>query len=170
MLTGISFLLSKRRVKNSNAARDCIQSQGSVQFRCALLLESARMPPCYNSPNPIARKCRPCPGSRYPSASAIWTAATWLRFMPLSISLMTRLGIEPRQQLGFILEQYGYGFAWFSIGGDERLCPVIFGPDDDYLLGATTLEAFNLLVDPAGEQLLPAEWVSLGWGSPLPPR
>ena len=90
-------------------------------------------------------------------------------------SLMTQLRIEPRQRLGFILAdgsrvQYGYGFARFSIGGDERPCPVIFGPDDNYLLGATTLEAFNLLVDPRGEQLLPAEWLSLGWGGPLPPR
>ena len=47
---------------------------------------------------------------------------------------------------------------------DERPCPVIFGPDGNYLLGASTLEAFNLVVDPVGEQLLPAEWLSLGWG------
>ena len=90
-------------------------------------------------------------------------------------SLLTQLRIEPRQRLGFILAdgrrvQYGYGFARFSIGGDERPCPVIFGPDDNYLLGASALESFNLLVDPAGEQLLPAEWLSLGWGGPLPPR
>ena len=73
-------------------------------------------------------------------------------------SLMTQLRIEPQQQLGFILAdgsrvKYGYGFARFSIGDYERPCPVIFGPDGNYLLGASTLEAFNLVVDPVGERL-----------------
>ena len=86
----------------------------------------------------------------------------------LPSSLMAQLRIEPRQRLGFILAdgsrvRYGYGFARFSIDGDERPCPVIFGPEGNYLLGASTLEAYNLVVDPAGEQLLPAEWLSLGW-------
>ena len=54
--------------------------------------------------------------------------------------------------------------ARFSIGDYQRSCPVIFGPEGNYLLGASTLEVFNLVVDPAGEQLLPAEWLSLGWG------
>ena len=55
-------------------------------------------------------------------------------------SLMTQLRIEPREHLRFILAdgtrvRYGYGFARFSIDGDERPCPVIFGPDGNYLLG-----------------------------------
>lgn len=84
-------------------------------------------------------------------------------------SLMSQLRIEPQQQLGFILAdgsrvKYGYGFARFRIGDYERPCPVIFGPDDNYLLGASTLEAFNLVVDPVGERLAPAQWLSLGWG------
>ena len=84
-------------------------------------------------------------------------------------SLMSQLRIVPQQQRGFILAdgsrvRYGYGFARFSIDGDKCPCPVIFGPDGNYLLGASTLEAFNLVVDPIGEQLLPAEWLSLGWG------
>ena len=53
-------------------------------------------------------------------------------------SLMTELRIEPHQQLGFILAdgsrvRYGYGFARFSIDGDERPCPFIFRPDGNYL-------------------------------------
>ena len=63
--------------------------------------------------------------------------------------------------------KYGYGFALFRIGDYERPCPVIFGPDGNYLLGASTLEAFNLVVDPVGERLAPAEWLSLGWGGSL---
>lgn len=58
-------------------------------------------------------------------------------------SLMTELRIEPRQHLGFTLAdgtrvRYGYSFARFSIDGDERPCPVIFGPDDNCLLGASS--------------------------------
>ena len=87
-------------------------------------------------------------------------------------SLLTRLGIAPRRQLSFILADgsrttYGYGFARFSIDGEEAPCPVIFGPESNHLLGASTLEIFNLVVDPAGERLLPAEWLSLGWGGEL---
>ena len=87
----------------------------------------------------------------------------------LPASLMAQLRIMPHQELGFILAdgsrvRYGYGFARFDIEGDARPAPVIFGPEGNYLLGASTLEAFNLLVDPAGERLLPAEWVALGWG------
>ena len=87
-------------------------------------------------------------------------------------SLMTQLRIEPREHLRFILAdgtrvRYGYGFVRFSIDGDERPCPVIFGPDGDYLLGKSTMGAFNLVVDPVGERLAPAEWLSLGWDGSL---
>ena len=87
-------------------------------------------------------------------------------------SLMMQLRIEPREHLRFILAdgtrvRYGYGFARFRIGDYERPCPVIFGPDGNYLLGASTLGAFNLVVDSVGERLAPAEWLSLGWGGSL---
>ena len=90
----------------------------------------------------------------------------------LPASLLARLHVEPREELGFILAngsrvRYGFGFARFSIHGDERPCPVIFGPEGNYLLGASTLESFNLVVDPSGERLAPAEWLSLGWGGEL---
>ncbi len=89
----------------------------------------------------------------------------------LPASLMEHLRIRPHREVGFILAdgsqvRYDYGFARFSIDGDEGPAPVIFGPEDNCLLGASTLEAFNLLVDPAGERLLPAELVPLGWGGP----
>jgi hypothetical protein len=38
------------------------------------------------------------------------------------------------------------------------------GPEVNYLLGASTLEVYNLVADRTGERLLPAEWLSLGWG------
>ena len=59
-------------------------------------------------------------------------------------------------------------YEWdVSIDGDERPCPVIFGPEGNYLLGASALESYNLLVDPTGERLIRAEWLSLGWGGEL---
>ncbi len=51
--------------------------------------------------------------------------------------------------------EYGLGFARIAIGGHDWPCPVIFGPEDHYLVGATTLEIFGLMVDPVGEQLIP---------------
>ena len=39
-------------------------------------------------------------------------------------------------------------------GHPERYCPVIFGPEDQYLVGATTLEFFNLMVDPVAGALI----------------
>ena len=87
----------------------------------------------------------------------------------LPSSLLADLELSPLQDLGFILAdgarvQYGFGIARFEINGKERPCPVVFGPDDKYLLGKTALEIFNLKVDYANECLLPKQTLSLGWG------
>ena len=47
------------------------------------------------------------------------------------------------------------GQASISYRGEEWVCPVVFGPEDQYLLGATTLEAFELAVDPLNKELVP---------------
>ena len=111
--------------------------------------------------------------------SAIWTAVDLAPVQPvvdtgaahsmLPESLMTELRVEPQQQLGFYpggcsRVKYGYGFARFRIGDYERPCPVIFGPEGNYLLGASTLEAFNLVVGSGGRTSCAGEWLSLGWG------
>ncbi len=75
-------------------------------------------------------------------------------------SLLVRLGIAPMETFDYELAdrtiaQYGYGMARIAIDGREWPCPVIFGPEDEHLLGATTLEIFNLTVDPVGQLLLP---------------
>ena len=54
--------------------------------------------------------------------------------------------------------EYGYGIARFAIDRREFPCPVIFGPDEECLLGATTLEIFNLTVDPVTQTLLPSRY------------
>ena len=78
-------------------------------------------------------------------------------------SLLARLGVAAQERLTYSLAdgrevEYGYGIARFAIDGREFPCPAIFGPDEEYLLGATTLEIFNLTVDPVKQLLLPAQY------------
>lgn len=48
------------------------------------------------------------------------------------------------------------GQANFRLGGQSLAlpCMVIFGPEDRFLIGSTTLENFNLMVDPVGGDLV----------------
>lgn len=80
-------------------------------------------------------------------------------------SLLEWLGIRPAVQRPVwladdrsVLQNIGQGR--FSYQGEEWTCPVVFGPEDQYLLGATTLEAFALVVDPGGKELIPAQYVA----------
>ena len=57
-----------------------------------------------------------------------------------------------------------YGMALITINDATWHCPVVFGPGDDALLGATTLEIFKLLVDPNSQSLQPADSWPLGRG------
>ena len=68
-------------------------------------------------------------------------------------SLLRRLGVEPDETVEFELAggevvEYETGWAAFSV--DDRIgrARVIFGPDGEYLMGATTLEDLALMVDP----------------------
>ena len=75
-------------------------------------------------------------------------------------SLLTYMQIEPRiyDRWAFAdggIKEMGYGMARIAINGMDWHCPVIFGPEDQYLVGATTLQIFGLMVDPAGEELIP---------------
>ena len=84
-------------------------------------------------------------------------------------SLLRQLHIEPMRNYTFSiadgsLVEYPYGEARVQINDEFRTCSVIFGPDDEALVGATTLENFNLVVDPVGQRLVPAEVLPLGWG------
>ena len=48
------------------------------------------------------------------------------------------------------------GQARIAYNGVERVCPVLFGEEDIYLLGATTLEILKLMVDPMNQELVSA--------------
>ena len=80
-------------------------------------------------------------------------------------SLLEWLGIHPTVQRPVWLADdrsvlHDIGEGRFSYRGEEWTCPVVFGPEDQYLLGATTLEAFALVVDPNGKELIPARYVA----------
>ena len=74
-------------------------------------------------------------------------------------SLLRYLHIEPHEYDTWefadgTTKEMGFGMARISIDGREWPCPVIFGPEDQYLIGATTLQIFSLMVDPEGEELI----------------
>ena len=87
----------------------------------------------------------------------------------LPAQLLGDLGLAPLDRMRFMLAdgsiaEYGIGIARFKINGRERPRPVVFGPDDWYLLAASTLEIFNLRADSANGRLAPEEWLSLSSG------
>ena len=89
-------------------------------------------------------------------------------FSALPASLLRRLGIAPtltrrlRLANGQI-EEYQAGTAFFTVNGRDGVAMVVFGPEDVYLLGATTLESLLFAVDPVNKRLIP-EVGLLMWG------
>ncbi len=75
--------------------------------------------------------------------------------------LLRGLGIEVIERVSFKLAdervvEYEVGEARLRLDGRERTTLIVFGPDDATpLLGATSLELFNLGVDPVGQSLVP---------------
>ena len=75
-------------------------------------------------------------------------------------SLLRRLGVEPEESVEFELAggdivQYETGYAAFAVMDRVGRARVIFGPDGEYLMGATTLEDLALMVDPVNYRLIP---------------
>jgi predicted aspartyl protease len=78
-------------------------------------------------------------------------------------SLLARLGLRPLETFLYAVAdgrqmEYGYGMARFGLEGREFPCPVIFGPEGQFLFGATSLQIFNLKVDPVEERLVRREF------------
>ena len=83
-------------------------------------------------------------------------------------SLLASLSLAPLERRPYRIAdgnfiQRDVGEARFRIENTERTCPVIFGPEGKYLLGATTLEIFDLMVDPSAPNpsLIPLEELDL---------
>ena len=72
------------------------------------------------------------------------------------------LGLPPMEEMTFTLADgekraYGLGEARFRYEGRERTTPVIFGPDNVYLLGAISLESLGLIADTTRHKLVPSQ-------------
>lgn len=93
----------------------------------------------------------------------------------LPASLLAELDVQPSWVARYGMAdgrvaEFPYGFAAINIEEKVGVCPVIFGPDGEFLLGATTLEAFKLMVDPTNALLIPIELSPLGGSSALQGR
>ena len=83
----------------------------------------------------------------------------------LPASLLEWLHIQPydRQRVSVADNRYqvwDVGKARIVYRDKEWVCPVVFGPEEQYLMGATTLELFNLAVDPGRKELVAAEQIA----------
>jgi len=70
------------------------------------------------------------------------------------------LGLGPTSTEDFILANgesftMPVGNAYFEYKGKTRAAPVVFGSPDIFLLGATTLEALGMILDPIHRDLKP---------------
>lgn len=75
--------------------------------------------------------------------------------------ILFKLGIEPHREVVFALADGStisrkVGDAYFELNGEGAAAPVIFGEkNDEPLLGATTLEAIGLVLNPFTRTLHP---------------
>ena len=84
----------------------------------------------------------------------------------LPASFLHSLGIESDMDEEFTLadgrrQRLPIGDVWIRIGSEERPGPVIFGPDDRFLLGAVTMQIFRLIADTTHHKLIPAPELTL---------
>ena len=82
----------------------------------------------------------------------------------LPAKLLRKLGIKPNSTEEFMLAngetiKKRLGNALFELDGKARAAPVIFGDEGVYLLGATTLEALGMMLDPINRKLKPLPMV-----------
>ena len=95
-------------------------------------------------------------GGKLTKISAIVDSAATHSVLPKS--LMVELGIKATDQVavqdvsGMSVIDRGLARLFFS--GEERTCPVLFGPDNLALVGASFLDSFSLLVDGRNQRLL----------------
>ena len=79
-------------------------------------------------------------------------------------NVLKGLGIKPISFQEFILAngeiiKRPIGNAYFGYEGKIRAAPVVFGDKGIFLLGATTIEAFGMILDPIRRELKPLPMV-----------
>ncbi len=100
-------------------------------------------------------------GTRVETLSAL--VDTGASYTVLPARTLQRLSIERTERRSFVLaderrREYDVGLARITIDGRSTISTVVFGDDATRaLLGAVTLEAFGLAVDPLRRRLVPVE-------------
>ena len=100
-------------------------------------------------------------GLRYEYVEALVDSGSTYNILPAS--LLRRLGVQARRSRTFRLAdgrriQRELGQTWVRINGEEYIAPAVFGDEDTQpLLGAVTLEIFQLGIDPVGMRLIPVD-------------
>ena len=94
-------------------------------------------------------------------------ADVWADHSVFPASVLSELGIEPSCQKTVklpdgSLADWGYGIALLEIGGQQWPCPVVFSPNDEYRLGDSALQIFNIDPDYNTGELAPAGPILLG--------
>ncbi len=93
---------------------------------------------------------------------------TGASYTVLPRSLLSRLHVEPQRQRSFVLAdgrriELPVGEIVIRIGDEVITNLVVFGESDSQaLVGAFTLEAFGLAVDPLGKRLVPVDAYLVG--------
>ena len=87
------------------------------------------------------------------------TGATFT-VLPDSV-LREQVGVHPEETMEFTLAdgrkaQFGVGEARLSVEGRHATSRVVFGEEDQYLVGATTLQVLGLIPDTTNHTLIPA--------------
>lgn len=77
----------------------------------------------------------------------------------LPVSLLHGLGIESvERRFAWVADgrRVELQTAWsrFAVQGRNAVARVSFGPEGEYLMGATTLEDLGMVIDPVGEGLI----------------
>lgn len=86
---------------------------------------------------------------------------SWAIFTKISVSLARDIGVVPDEAVRMKLadgtaREAGVGEAKIEYGDlARRTIPVLVGPDDDLLLGVTTLDILRLKVNPVDGKLEP---------------
>ena len=93
-------------------------------------------------------------------------AGTGSGYSVVPAPLLEKIGIEPLWPVTFRGEngepvQHDTGPAAISLEGNTSICRVVFGEEDQCIVGELTLEALLLAVDLEGEHLVEGEMPTL---------
>ena len=90
--------------------------------------------------------------------SALVDTGAYLTVLPASLLEQLRVQRIAEQIFEFAdgnAELLGVGLARIAWQDKEFPCPVVFGAEDKYLMGASTLESLDLMVDSRRNKLVP---------------